>query len=316
MQRKARDDLLQSFGSITAAYEGAKSTYLSGKFAGKGAFSPVISPLIKGEASLVQCGLAYKGNLLLLHSAGLAFPEPKLFETYQRFISQLKSCIVPADRGCIAELIRLSREFNTFLLDDRSSPIRHDRFDKGLTEHFDGMKRLVTEDICTAIIAREEAIKDNLAVPIPQSVEEMCRAQELAALDSDWKRWLKRAPRFKCSANGADIVDAIHYKDKDWPRIEPYLKLPPAAQKVVSLLLAAASRKDPDDWWIPSTYDGGRSFSGAFQRSAKSAHRFYNDQIEVGTNLSHKGQWRILPDALFADRYWSNYPKRDALLGS
>ena len=133
----------------------------------------------------------------------------------------------------------------------------------------------------------------------------------------DWSKWPKRGTRFRCDVDGgfANVVDEMHTGNRDYPRIEPYLSMPESAQIAIRLLLSAAAKTNEDDWWIRSSHNG-KSFSAAFQKSAPSARRFYNDQIEVGTNRSHKGQWRILPDAMFPARYRKNYPKQDPLSGS
>lgn len=133
----------------------------------------------------------------------------------------------------------------------------------------------------------------------------------------DWSKWPKRWPRFKCDVDGgfANVVDEMHTGNRDYPRIEPYLSMPESAQIAIRLLLSAAAKRNEDEWWIRGSHDG-KSFSAAFQKSAPSARRFFNDQIEVGTNRSHKGQWRILPDAMFPARYRKNYPKQDPLAGS
>ena len=133
----------------------------------------------------------------------------------------------------------------------------------------------------------------------------------------DWAKCLSRLPRFKCDSTCANVLDRVHTGDPDYPRIEPYLSMPDSAQTVIQMLLAAAAQTDEDDWWISSKYDQGqKTFSGAFQASAASARRFYLDQIQVGTNGNHKGQWRILPEAMFRDRYLHNNPKVDPLRGS
>lgn len=136
--------------------------------------------------------------------------------------------------------------------------------------------------------------------------------------DSDWVKWPERKPRFKCDINHnfANIVDTKHMDNPDFPRIGPYIGMPESAQKVIKLLIGAASRNDAEHWWIKSTYDNGKAFSGAFQESSKTARRFYNEQIEVGTNNYHKGEWRILPTEMFATRYREIYPKTDPLAGS
>ena len=133
----------------------------------------------------------------------------------------------------------------------------------------------------------------------------------------DWSKWPKKGVRFKCDVknNFANIVDFAHMGNKDFPLIDAYLELAEFAQKVVQLLIAASANKNPDDWWIKSEIDG-KKFTRAFHKSAPAARRFYNDQIQVGTNNDHKGKWRILPDVMFKDRYLKNHPKTDPLKDS
>lgn len=136
--------------------------------------------------------------------------------------------------------------------------------------------------------------------------------------ESDWKKWPKRPPRFRCDAACANVVDYVHTNNPKYREIRHYTNMPVSAQKAIRLLLAAASKNCEDDWWIPGQDEDGKPFIQAFQSKAnKAARRFYNEQIEVGGSVGeHKGKWRILPETMFDDNYRDKHPSADALSGS
>ena len=178
-------------------------------------------------------------------------------------------------------------------------------------------ERLV-DDTRGASILRVEVTKELYEYFYNFQIVEEGNYSAIDFADSDWVKWPARKPRFKCDVNHnfANIVDTAHMDNPDYPHIGPYIGMPDSAQKVIKLLIGAASKKDTEHWWIKSTYDNGKAFSGAFQESSRTARRFYNEQIEVGTNNYHKGEWRILPTEMFAARYREIYPKTDPLAGS
>ena len=167
VQRKAKDDFIQSLRNFDGIFKDVGSIYLSGKFTGNGSFSPQISPLIGKSAQIISCAHAYRQNLSLFHSWGIVVPAPELFAKIKAFTLCLKHCTNPDKWDFFAELVRLLREFDTFIKDDRSSPMRTEIYESGLNEHIGGMTRLVSEDICRAVISREEAIGQHRATPIP-----------------------------------------------------------------------------------------------------------------------------------------------------
>lgn len=168
VQRQAKDAFIRSLRNFDDVFKDAYPTYLSGTFTGNGAFSRPISPLIGKTAQIINCAQIYKRNLSLFHAMGLIVPAPELFSHIKAFTFCLKHCTNPDKWDFFSKLVRLLRDFNTFIKDDRSSPMRSDNYDIGLNEHIGGLTRLVSEDICDAVITREDDIEQHRACPIPE----------------------------------------------------------------------------------------------------------------------------------------------------
>ena len=168
VQRQAKDAFIRSLQNFDDVFKDAYPTYLSGNFTGNGAFSRPISPLIGKTAQIINCALIYKRNFSLFHAMGLIVPAPELFTHIKAFSFCLKHCTNPDKWDFFSKLVRLLRDFNTFIRDDRSSPMRSDSYDTGLNEHSGGLTRLVSEDICDAVITREDDIEQHRARPIPE----------------------------------------------------------------------------------------------------------------------------------------------------
>lgn len=167
VQRQAKDAFIQSLRNFDDVFKDAYPTYLSGNFTGNGSFSRPISPLIGKTAQIINCAQNYKRNLSLFHAMGLIVPAPELFTHIKAFTFCLKHCTNPDKWDFFSKLVRLLRDLNTFIKDDRSSPMRSDSYDNGLNEHIGGLTRLVSEDICDAVITREDDIEQHRAHPIP-----------------------------------------------------------------------------------------------------------------------------------------------------
>lgn len=167
VQQQAKDAFIQSLQNFDDVFKDAYPTYLSGSFTGNGAFSRPISPLIGKTAQIINCALVYKRNLSLFHAMGLIVPAPELITHIKAFTFCLKHCTNPDKWDFFSTLIRRLRDLNTFIKDDRSSPMRPESYDNGLDEHFGGLTRLVCEDICDAVITREDDIEQRRANPIP-----------------------------------------------------------------------------------------------------------------------------------------------------
>ena len=167
VQQKAKDDLVLSLQNFDDVFKNVSPTYLSGNFTGEGTFSPQISPLIGKSAQIICCARNYKNTLSITHSWGFSIPAPELFPKIKAFTYCLKHCTNPEKWDFFSTFIRLLREFDSFIKDDRSSPMRDGNYNSGLDEHINGLTRLVYEDICSAVITREEDIEQHRAHPIP-----------------------------------------------------------------------------------------------------------------------------------------------------
>lgn len=163
---------------------------------------------------------------------------------------------------------------------------------------------------CNAKIRHEKTLS---------AVDEINKNLANNTLNFDWKKCKSHPPRFLCDKDFKSIKDEKHTGHPDCPKIETYLNLPEKARIAIKELLAAA-KGSPDKWWTKSVFKDkafkGQSYSEAFGPALDIPHRFKKDQIEVGTNKRHKGEWRILPDQDFLERYRKNYPPEDALSGS
>ena len=151
------------------------------------------------------------------------------------------------------------------------------------------------------------------------AVDEIKKNLANNAFSFDWSKCNHRPPRFLCDKNFENIKDESHTGNPDYPEIKPYLDLPEKARVAIKELIAE-TRKNPDKWWKKGVFKAnkfkGKSYSEAFMNNLDIPLRFKRDQIEVGTNTYHKGEWRILPEQDFRERYLENHPPKDGLAGS
>ena len=237
----------------------------------------------------------------------------KKSELMQKFIDEVE---IESCRDLFLNIYKSSKDTKAKLLAEQKATAPDDA--KKLDDQIalaDSLSKMMALELL-----RHKIDPDTAAQELAEGrVETKAKVEDEAPIpESRWKKWPKRPPRFNCDKACANVVDFKHTNDQNYREIRPYTNMPVSAQKAIRLLLAAASKKCEDDWWILGQDEDGKPFSQAFQPKAnKAARRFYNDQIEVGGAVGErKGKWRILPKTMFDDNYRDKHPSADALSGS
>lgn len=225
----ARDGFLLSLQNFDDVFKNVEDAYCSGHPVDGQEFSACISPLIGVSSDLILRAGIYKKALSLFHSMGVIVPSPDTYPLLYAFTDCLKHCANSEDWKRFNELQRRIGNFQTFMEKDHAHPMDDDAFDLKLDDHITGMTTYVTVDLCTAVIGRENDIKDGCAVQHPDYIGRTAPRFSRPRPRSDGEKLdyiLNKVDNIDANTQPANVNREFIYRLIDRMKVDPRIVAP------------------------------------------------------------------------------------------
>lgn len=167
IQHQAALKLKDTFHNFETVYENVWWPFLTGIKPQSMPFETVVSPLLYKTGDFVASVEFYRSALKVSHNIGKVVPLDSTFGSWKAFFVCLKHCTDVEEWRHSDRLLRLLSELRAIVRDNANRLSDHSIFCMRIDSLFASMTELVSDTLCSAVVARENGINAGTARELP-----------------------------------------------------------------------------------------------------------------------------------------------------